>query len=1191
MPPIFPRKRLRSDSPHQEPPPKRTGHHPHPRRSKDSVFDTLDAPPTVSRTLSQTKKFFEQGGDDSELSSSESSDDEFEDVPIADNKAKGKQKAQDSESEESEDEVWEDALGTKHHTKHDDEPAPIISGDIELMLSAPSQVAFSLKSDGKKGASKIERHIRNVTHCMHVQMLMYHNTIRNGWIQDTQVQKIMVDSMTTGCWKEVDRFWRDAGILDGHKHVVQGGWTKKTARDIESSGAWKDSGKNGVQVYESPKGKGPKSKSNSKPGSSKGKGQDTRTSDRNQRDWGTSSDRLEPNVPNLSAGDPLLRLLKYLSAFWKAKFKTTAPCLRKRGYLSPSTLGAEILAWKDDGSDADAFGERVENLEDFRNMARKCSGSRDVGQQLFTALLRGLGIEARMVASLQPVGFGWSQAEEGKAKDLKNLKTKTTAREDMATSPPGKTKEKVSTTNGTKHIPIDISDSDDLSSAISISSDADRPIRSAKSSPKVRKYGEELPHPTYWTEAISNLTHTPISVSCLPRPVIATSSMPEQLLSFYCRGAAADKAKQVFAYLIAFSSDGSAKDVTMRYLPKHQWPGKTKGFRMAIEKIPIHNKRGKVKRWEEWDWFKSVLRPYARPYEKRQPWDEVEDEGDLVPAQPTKPKDMDEEGGKETLQGYKTSAEYALERHLRREEAIKPGAKIIRHFTTGKGENEKKEPVYLRKDVVTCKSVESWHKEGRAVKEGEQPLKFVPMRAVTVIRKREIEEREREEGEKVKQGLYSKAQTDWIIPDPIVDGKIPRNAFGNIDVYVPTMVPKGAVHVRLKGTAKICRKLKIDYAEACTGFEFGKQRAVPILTGVVVAAEHKDLLIDAWKAAEAEKAIKEQDKREKLVLGMWKKLFVGLRIVERMKREYGDASEIPTTTAKGTKYAKKSEWDTFQDHDDFEGGFVRDEPQGGGGFIQEDEGDDGPDEGMAGGFFVGSQEEPANGDALTIDHGEGKHLEPRKSVAESAYQTPISLSSAHRKPSNEDNDEKDAEERSEMEDEAPILPPTRRTRGTAQSSRGRGRGRGTKRVFPTTRKTASQTSSMLPSPTPSPSSDESSPEILPTSRRANQKPSPPPKSQLESPVALELLSEAEDIGTARRGKRKVSASPTRSVPRRKSARKSEAQVKSHYFADGSDEETDLTDRSPVKKGVGGRGRGKGRGRGRGTGQGRGRRSG
>jgi xeroderma pigmentosum group C-complementing protein len=547
-----------------------------------------------------------------------------------------------------------------------------------------------------------------------------------------------------------------------------------------------------------------------------------------------------------------------------------------------------------------------------------------------------------MVVSLQPVGFGWSQAEEGKAKDMKNLDNLKGSEISGASATAAKGKGKAPR-QGTKVSPLELSDPEDsdLSSAISISSDSEAPNAPAKRSPKERKHGEELPHPTYWTEAISNLTHTPVAVSCLPRTVIATSSMPEPLAAFYCRGAAAEKAKQVFAYLIAYSSDGSAKDVTTRYLPHHQWPGKTKGFRMAAEKIPIHNKRGKVKRWEEWDWFKSVLRPYARPFRKRQPWDEVEDEGDLVPAKPAKPKHMDEEGGKETLQGYKNSSEYVLERHMRREEAIKPGAKIVRHFVTGKADKEKREPVYYRKDVVVCRSVESWHKEGREVRQGEQPLKYVPMRAVTVTRKREIEERQREEGGKIQQGLYSKAQTDWIIPDPIVDGKIPRNSFGNIDIYVPTMIPKGAVHIPLRGTARICKKLNIDYAEACTGFEFGKQRAVPVLTGVVVAAENEDLVIDAWEADQEQKAAKEADKKEKFILGQWKKFFVGLRTIHRLKREYGDEAELPVPTKTGSTGAgiKKNEWDVVNEHEDFEGGFLRDDQgqQAGGGFVQDDD--------------------------------------------------------------------------------------------------------------------------------------------------------------------------------------------------------------------------------------------------------------
>lgn len=1166
MPPTVPRKRLRSDSPKSEPPTKRTAH---PHRKEP----TSNAPPKVPRTVSQKRQQLEQfigGGDDSELSSAETSDNEFEDVPIASNKAQGKQKAQSDSSDddnESEDEEWEDALGTKHHTKHDPEPErePVISGDLALTLDAPVVVEYS-KDGNKKGPSKRDRQVRTATHCMHVQFLMFHNVIRNAWVCDQEVQRIMLGHLNLGCWKAINRYWRDAGIADGPERVVEGGWTDKIADDIGKTGAWIQSGTKGVQIYESPqkhpKGKSAKAKPTAKAGASKDKAKKT-NGDRNARDWGATSERLEPNTPNLSAGDPLPRLLNYLAIYWKGKYKITAPSLRKRGYLSLAEVGSEVRAWKDHKHDAKTFGERVENLDAFRVLARNCTGSRDVGQQLFTSLIRALGVEARMVASLQPVGFRFNKAEEGKPKDLSNLGEDGEVKETNRSKPTPK--ESGTRANGAKDNPIDLSDSE-LSSAISIASgDEEEPgSKDPENAPQWqdRFYGRILPYPTYWTEAISNLTHTPVAISMLPKITLATPADGKYYL-FESTPANAERGHQVFAYLIAFSSDGSAKDVTTRYLRNHRWPGVTKGFRLPVEKIPIHNKKGKVKKLEEWNWFQSVLRLYARPHEKRQPWDEVEDEGDLVSAQPIKPKTMDE-GAKETLQGYKNSTKYVLERHLRREEAIKPGASIVRYFTTGKGENEKQEPVYRREDVVTCKSVESWHKEGRAVNEGEQPLKFVPMRAVTVQRKREIEERERDEGQKMKQGLYSEAQTGWIIPDPIVDGKIPRNAFGNIDVYVPTMVPRGAIHIPLKGTARICRKLNIDYAEACTGFEFGKQRAVPVITGVVVAAENEDLVIDAWEVAEAEKTKKEEDKREKYILGLWKKFLTGLKIVERVKRDHGqDAVEVwrkekEKENKKSPQPKGQSEWDTFQNHDgDFEGGFVREDPGAAGGFIAEDNKLPENDEAMPGGFMPSDHEERHAEDlkpASTSQYAGNEQFERKPTLAEIAYQTPISMQSLHQHPLIEPEGEQEAqpEEEDSVTDAEPPMPSSRSRTGGATSAQGRGRGRGGKRAPASKRKSTQRIVS-----------DEHD-------------------SCLSDLPGAEPLDEDSEAFTPAprsvRGKRKAAAaSPaeSRSVPKRKAARKSSAQVKSHFFAE-SDEETDATDQSPKKFAARGRGRGRGK---------------
>ncbi|KAL6711758.1 hypothetical protein ACN47E_002801 [Coniothyrium glycines] len=1138
MPPILARKRLRPDSPTSAPAPKRArARNPPARPTKQSVFDTLDAAPKVKRTLSQTKAFLEQEASDSELSEAESSPDEFENVPLAGGKTLADR---ESGSEESADEQWEDALGGHHHTKGDHGPAPVISGDIALTLSAAPKTAFDTKPSGKQGPSKVQRQIRTVSHCMHVQSLMFHNLIRNAWIQDAEVQRILVENLSAGCWRELEQYWRDAGIPNGPTRIAAP--MPKPSKTVvpattDKKGKWKDSGKKGVKVYESPQ-----PKRTSIP---EDNGKDARREDRPTRDWGATSAPLEPNTPNLSAGDPLLRLMRYLSAYWKSRFRITAPSLRKRGYLSPSTLEAEINAWREDPSHPDVFGERVESLDQFRERARKCQGSRDLGHQLFTALVRGLGIEARLIVSLQPVGFGWSQSEEGKPRNIDELKeAKQNAVEKApAKSTPikGKAPQRAATKKVRASTNFDEEDSSDLSSVISISSDTDRE-RTAKKSSRSRDYSDELPYPTYWTEAISNLTHTPISVSPLPRTLLASAATPDKLVDFYARGAAADKARQVVAYLIAFSSDGTAKDVTTRYLPKHQWPGRTKGFRMVIEKIPIHNKRGKVKRWEEWDWFKSLMRPYARPHNKRQPWDEVEEEGDLIPAKPEKKKEMDEEGGKETLQGYKNSAEYVLERHLRREEALKPGAKIVRHFVTGKGDSEKSEPVYRRKDILNCKTVESWHKEGREIKTGEQPLKYVPMRAVTVTRKREIEERERIEGGKVQQGLYARNQTDWIIPDPIVDGKIPRNAFGNIDIYVPTMIPRGSVHVPLKGTARICRKLNIDHAEACTGFEFGKQRAVPVLTGVIVAEENEHLVIDAWEVEEAAKAKKEADKRTTLVLSLWKKFASGLRIIERMRAEYGDDVELPEKKVEPApnELKQKSEWDVFQNHVDFEGGFVReaDVPEDAPPPINSDD--------IGGGFFPASQDDPIHGE-LTIDHGE-----PRKETttrAGSASRMPISLTSTLIQPPGDTSNDSDQEDgvASEHDEELSAggeltpRPNAARRKSTTLSTRGRPRGRGAKRTPASTHKRKSVVIDT--------SDDDAELSDAPSN------PPTPPRA-------------------------------TRSVPKRKAARKSDAQVKSHFFADGSDAETDLTDltdrASPKKKTAtrGGSSRGRGRGRGK-----------
>jgi xeroderma pigmentosum group C-complementing protein len=952
MPPFVPRKRRASSPPLPSPKAKTTR-------------KTPAKPPKIESSAQQTKN---RGALDLEEAFSDSlSDvpsDQFEDVDLPTTKTA----KVESDDEEEDHNDWEDAIaGLDSSTIISNTDPPRSGGDLELSLDQNTRVPDTTELyGGSKGPSKIERQIRVDTHCMHVQFLLFHNVLRNAWICDKEVQKILVAQLPKGIRKEVER-WRVASRLDA-----------------ESSAS-------GLKDERKGKGKGKASQP-----------------DRNERDWGKKSQRLDKGSPDLSRGDPLIQLLKILAAYWKKRFVTTAPGLRKTGYQKASVLHEEVTSFHNDTHDPGVHGERVNDIGEYRNLARLCNGSRDVGAQLFTALLRGLGIESRMVVSLQPLGFGWSKGEmatisEADSDDNEDMvdaleekgptsaNTKAGLSNVAAKKPSTKASTKKQTRGQTKNAPIEQSGSDEDRAIEEMESSDDSVVDvtppSAVKRPS-KKYDLDLLFPIYWTEVISPISHEVIPVDSLVLSNAVAISQ-EHLTAFEPRGSKAEETKQVIAYVIAYSQDGTAKDVTTRYLKRHMWPGKTKGVRIPAEKVPIYNKHGKIKKYEEYDWFKDTFRHYTRSSNMRTPVDDIEEVKDLKAVKPEKKAVNDDV---DTLQSLKSSAEFALERFLRREEALKPRSEHVRLFKSGKGDKAKEEKVFLRKDVVRCLSAESWHKEGRKVQAGEQPLKHVPIRAVTLTRKREIEEAERETGEKPKQGLYSWDQTEWIIPPPIKDGKIPKNSFGNIDCFVPSMIPKGAVHIPLRSTVTVCKRLGIDYAEAVTGFDFGSRMAVPVITGVIVAAENEDAVIDAWEVAEEIKRKKEDAKHQKLVLGTWRKFLIGLRIAERMRVEYGDQEgqdveeANPFTRATNTTSWKEPESRGAAPDEDLEGG----------------------------GFLLDDEEDPATGVSkeITVDHGkesESDRDEPSRGslvmpgqvdgVNDAYPQTPVSLSSSSKRNS------------------------------------------------------------------------------------------------------------------------------------------------------------------------------------------------
>nr|XP_055115073.1 DNA repair protein complementing XP-C cells isoform X5 [Symphalangus syndactylus] len=240
---------------------------------------------------------------------------------------------------------------------------------------------------------------------------------------------------------------------------------------------------------------------------------------------------------------------------------------------------------------------------------------------------------------------------------------------------------------------------------------------------------------------------------------------------------------------------------------------------------------------------------------------------------------------------YKNHPLYALKRHLLKYEAIYPETAAILGYCRG-------EAVYSRDCVHTLHSRDTWLKKARVVRLGEVPYKMVKGFSNRARKARLAEPQLREENDL---GLFGYWQTEEYQPPVAVDGKVPRNEFGNVYLFLPSMMPIGCVQLNLPNLHRVARKLDIDCVQAITGFDFHGGYSHPVTDGYIVCEEFKDVLLTAWENEQAIIEKKEKEKREKRALGNWKLLAKGLLIRERLKRRYGPKSEAaaPHTDAGG----------------------------------------------------------------------------------------------------------------------------------------------------------------------------------------------------------------------------------------------------------------------------------------------------
>ncbi|XP_026326715.1 DNA repair protein complementing XP-C cells homolog isoform X2 [Hyposmocoma kahamanoa] len=324
----------------------------------------------------------------------------------------------------------------------------------------------------------------------------------------------------------------------------------------------------------------------------------------------------------------------------------------------------------------------------------------------------------------------------------------------------------------------------------------------------------------------------------------------------HCINEIYNRATHPVNYVVGWDNNNYIKDLTRRYAP--HWNTVTRKQRV------------------ESSWWEVAVRPWLGPKSAR---DKEEDEQlNRMQLEAPLPKSIAE---------YKNHPLYALKRHLLKFEAIYPPDAATLGFVRG-------EAVYARECVYVCRSRDTWLKEAKVVRLGEQPYKVVKARpkwdrlSNKLITDKPLE-------------IFGPWQVQDYEPPVAENGIVPRNAYGNVELFKDCMLPKGTVHIKLPGLNRVAKKLNIDCAPAMTGFDFNGGWTHPVFDGFVVCKEYEEVITEAWLKDQEDQERREREKIENRVYGNWKRLIKGLFIRERLKNKYGFQEPTPSTSQEKNK--------------------------------------------------------------------------------------------------------------------------------------------------------------------------------------------------------------------------------------------------------------------------------------------------
>ena len=187
----------------------------------------------------------------------------------------------------------------------------------------------------------------------------------------------------------------------------------------------------------------------------------------------------------------------------------------------------------------------------------------------------------------------------------------------------------------------------------------------------------------------------------------------------------------------------------------------------------------------ECEWLEEALKPFKAEKSEK---DSNED------------KELDKLGSEHpmptTITEFKNHPLYALSRHFLKFEALYPPDAPPLGYLRG-------EPIYARECVHTLMTREKWYKEGMVVRPKEEPYRVLKHMKWDRATNKFLKDQPLD--------VFGKWQTDPYEPPTAENGIVPRNEYGNVELFKPTMLPKKTVHLQCEYTQKSPKKpMKCD---------------------------------------------------------------------------------------------------------------------------------------------------------------------------------------------------------------------------------------------------------------------------------------------------------------------------------------------------------------------------------------------